>query len=370
MIKDLTQLEIPRLPEIFNLTDGHAHRPLSEAERGITDKLSELFSSVDREQQPVLEDAYVTAFYALTHQTVDKDKTQYLFLPSASISLEIIANYVRLNKMSLALTEPCFDNLANIFMRHDIPLESISDVYLEMDGWGGRLESIRSDVICIVSPNNPTGIAYTQANFEQLVAYCKKENKLLILDTSFRAYRPADSIFDEYKYLQESGIDYMVVEDTGKTWPTKELKTSILAVSPSLYKQVFNIYTDFIYHHSPFVIKLLTKLIDNSAADGLQSVHSIVETNRKALSEAVEGTILESLQKKYTSVAWLAVKSEMTATEVAAKLAEDDIFVLPGNHFFWSDKSLGNKFIRVALVRDPALFGAAAKRLRSTLLVI
>src|SRR5260221_469543 len=137
MTKDLTQLEIPRLPETFNLTDGHAHRPLDKNEQAIIDKLAELFMSVEREQQPELEDAYLSAFYGLTGQTIDKNKTRYLFLPSASISLEIVANYLRLNKLSLALTEPCFDNLANIFIRHDISLESISDVHLEMENWGG-----------------------------------------------------------------------------------------------------------------------------------------------------------------------------------------------------------------------------------------
>jgi aspartate/methionine/tyrosine aminotransferase len=363
MKKDLTQLEIPRLPETFNLTDGHAHRPLTAREEIVAQDIMQQFLTAEREQQPELEHAYTKAFYGLTQQTIDYSKTKYLFLPSASISLEIVGNFLRLKKYSLALTEPCFDNLANIFKRHDIELTPIPDECLEAENFGGILETLDVDAICIVSPNNPTGICYTQANFERLVKHCEDTGKTLILDTSFRPYRPKDSIFDEYAILQKSGIDYIVVEDTGKTWPTKELKTSILAVSPSIYKAIFDIYTDFIYHHSPFVLRLLTSFIEKSCEDDLECMRYIADTNRAVLYKAVEGSILKPVERPILGVVWLEIAPESgkTAEDVVDQLALNGVFVLPGTYFYWSDKSKGNDFIRIALVRDTKKFARAAE---------
>jgi hypothetical protein len=39
------------------------------------------------------------------------------------------------------------------------------------------------------------------------------------------------------------------------------------------------------------------------------------------------------------------------------------VYVLPGNQFFWNDRSQGDRFIRVALMRDAGMFQEAASRL-------
>jgi len=375
MEKDLTQLEILRLPETFNLTDGHAHRPFNAAERKIVDGMGTVFHEVEREKQRELEKEYIAAFYDLTRQSVDYSQTNYMLLPSASASLELVANYLRLSHLDIALIEPCFDGLANVFKRHDVPLEPIPDTWLDQSAqqFGESLRSLHSKAICIVSPNNPTGSVYTEEQFRELLAFCRDEGRTLILDTTFRPYKDDAHIFDEYALLRESGIEYIVIEDTGKTWPTKELKVSILAVSHSIHKMVYDIYSDFIYHHSPFIISLVTAFIKNSKADGLASVKDVVNTNRQALREAVAGSILTPCEKPFASVSWLKINAPVTATQVTDAFARHGVFVLPGNHFFWSGTSLtdgaptGEKYVRVSLVRDPASFARAAAIIKETL---
>ncbi|HSW98956.1 MAG TPA: pyridoxal phosphate-dependent aminotransferase [Candidatus Saccharimonadales bacterium] len=369
MEKDLTQLEILHLPETYNLTDGHAHRRLTAAEQPIADSLPRLFHETERERQQELESEYLKAFYGLTRQTIDHNSVRYLFLPSASMSLELVANYLRLANLDLALIEPCFDNLANMFKRHKVKLEAFPESYLEEtpEVFDEFLHTLRSKAICLVTPNNPTGTALDEAHFGKLVEYCKQHNKLLILDTSFRVYKEDADIFDEHRLLQESGIDYMVVEDTGKTWPTKELKVSVLAVKDSLFPEVYDIYTDFIYHHSPFVVELLTKFITLSKSDKLQAVRSVVAENRRALYKAIEGSFLEHVEKPFCSVSWLRINTSLSATELAEKIGTYGVFLLPGYHFFWSDKMAGEKYLRVGLVRDPDTFAAAMQKLHTAL---
>lgn len=366
--KDITQLEIRRLPETFNLTDGHAHRSPIGAELVIVENMARQFLDADREKQHQFERDYITAFYSLTGQTIDELRTRYLLLPAASFSLEIVANYLRMKGMSLALTEPCFDSLVNIFRRHKIKLEPIPDEYLESDDIQTFLTSLNSDAICLVSPNNPTGICYTKGNLETIVRFCKEHGKLLIIDGSFRLYRAPSEVFDEYQILQQSGIDFIFVEDSGKTWPAKELKVSILATSTGLFRPIYDIYTDLMYHHSPFTLQLLTAFVRSSIDDKLQTVHGVVAKNRQLLIDALNETSLTVASRPHASVAWLGITNGMNAMSLQTALAKEGVFVLAGNQFYWSDPTLGGSFLRVALLRDEAVFKAAMHKLRQVLM--
>ena len=370
MEKDLTQLQIKSLPEVFNLSDGHAHRRPNSGEQQIINSMVQTFDAAERERQREIEHGYVDAFFKLHQQSFNHDKTKFLILSSASLSLEVIANYVRLSGLDLALIEPCFDNLPNMFKRHNVPLEPFPDTYLELDvpAFRQRLNEIKSKAIALVSPNNPTGIMYTEANFRELVAFCKERQRLLIVDSSFRAYKPDEAKFDEYDILQQSGIDYIMVEDSGKTWPTKELKVSILAMPAHMYRPVFDIYTDLFYHCSPFVIQLLTEFVRNSDADHLQGVKEVIAQNRKCLYDTVRGTILTPSEKPLNSMAWLRVSDGYTARQVDAAMRANGLFALPGRMFFWTmGNTEGDRYIRIALPRDTDLFARAMQRLSGIL---
>jgi hypothetical protein len=47
------------------------------------------------------------------------------------MAFEIIANYLRLRRLSLTLIEPCFDDRADIFERRGVPMSPFSDAWLE-----------------------------------------------------------------------------------------------------------------------------------------------------------------------------------------------------------------------------------------------
>lgn len=367
---NLTQYEIPRLPQKFNLTDGHIHRSWDKNEEKIIDQLGTLFKEANRENQPKLERAYIKHFFKLGNQTVDFIRTKYLLCNSASSSLEIVANHLRLKEMSVALIEPCFDNLADIFKRHEIPLTPIPEKYLIEKNLKDFLGTLQSDALCLVSPNNPTGLFYTKENLKTIAEYCKENKKLLILDASFGLYNDKAQMFDEYLLLNSIGVEYICIEDTGKVWPTHDIKISVLACTPNMYDDLYRIYTDFILHVSPFSVKLLTEFFKNSERENLYQIHNIVQTNRTCLYKAIEKSFLKPTEKSCASVAWLKIENDLTATKLKRILDEHGIFVLPGNQFFWSNSKQGEKFIRVALTREPALFIKAMRKFRKVLLEI
>jgi aspartate/methionine/tyrosine aminotransferase len=224
------------------------------------------------------------------------------------------------------------------------------------------LSTVESDAICLVTPNNPTGVTLAERNLRTLLRFCKERRKLLILDNCFRAYLPRDLVYDQYQLVLEAGIDAVLVEDTGKTWPTSEIKAPFFAVSRArgLFDRIYDIYTDFLLHVSPVGIKLMHEFIRLSQQDDLASIHEVVRTNRKALYDNLEGTFLTPSERPFASVAWLRIDHSVSGLELKRILGEHGVFVLPGNHFFWHDRREGEQFIRVALARDAGMFREAA----------
>ena len=362
--RNLTGYEIDTLPRPFNLTDGHAFRKWSPAEEAIIRRAPELFMRYTREAQPTLEREYIHDFLLLAKQSHDESRVGYLMCFTASMAFEVIANYLRLERLSATLIEPAFDNLADIFRRHDIALQPFSDEFLEepAESFAERLRAISTAAICLVTPNNPTGLAIPEHNLRLLAAHCASRGTLLILDNCFRAYLPRASVYDQYRILLDSGVDFVMVEDTGKTWPTAEIKAPFFAVSRArgLFDRMYDIYTDFLLHVSPVGIELMHEFIRLSQKDDLAQIRDVVRVNREALYRSLEGTFLTPCEQPFASVAWLRIDAPISSAALKQTLDEHDVYVLPGNQFFWSDPSRGDRFIRVALTRDAEVFTQAA----------
>jgi aspartate/methionine/tyrosine aminotransferase len=160
--------------------------------------------------------------------------------------------------------------------------------------------------------------------------------------------------------LISSGADWVVIEDTGKTWPTQEIKAPFFSTSTSLSPDLGAIYSDFLLLGSPFAIRLLTHLVRASNADQLASVQGVVAENRTVLWNCLEGSILHPVEESFMSVSWLEVERPARADEVCARLAQAGVHVLPGRPFFWSGLPAEAEFVRIALVRDQAMFRTSA----------
>jgi aspartate/methionine/tyrosine aminotransferase len=363
LLKNLTCYEIDTLPRHYNLTDGHAFRRWFPAEEAIIDRSADLFRNNTRRQQFEIERAYIRDFLRLARQTCDDGALGSLMCFTASMAFEIVANYLRLSQFRLALIEPCFDNLSDIFRRHQIPLCPFPDALLEASGdtFERAITSLDFDAICIVTPNNPTGMSLSAGNLCRLVQFCNEHEKLLILDNCFRGYLPRPMIYDQYRLVLEADADVILIEDTGKTWPTSEIKAPFFQVSRArgLFDRIHEIYTDFLLHVSPVGIRLLNEFIRLSQQDEMASIHEVVRVNRAVLYENLAGTFLTPCERRFASVSWLRIDHSLNALELKQILDQHGVFVLPGNQFFWNDRRQGEKLIRVALARDTDMFGEA-----------
>jgi aspartate/methionine/tyrosine aminotransferase len=234
---------------------------------------------------------------------------------------------------------------------------------------------VRTDALFLVDPNNPTGFSllqYGRRGFEEVVRFCKDHDKLLLIDfcfASFTLFDPELARFDMYELLESSGVTYMAIEDTGKTWPVQDAKCAMITASDDIREVVYNIHTSVLLNVSPFVLNMLTQYVEDSRTDELSSVREVLTRNRDLVRKTLDGTILQYQEPvAKVSVAWARIDHpELTATELQRLLHAEGVYVLPGRYFYWSEPSRGDGHVRIALARSPETFADAMAATRKVL---
>jgi aspartate/methionine/tyrosine aminotransferase len=374
---DLTQHEIQALRTEFNLADAHTHQRQSAAQHEIVGRLPQLWYETEEGLQATYEQRFTEAFFRLHRQPTALARNKTLLSYAASISTMVVAMYLKQRRAAVTLVEPCFDNLHDVLSNMGVPLYPVEEsalhdpdrIYTELK------RRVRTDALFLVDPNNPTGFTlmrHGRKGLEEVVRFCKDHNKLLVIDfcfASFTLYDPELARFDVYELLEESGVSYLAIEDTGKTWPVQDAKAAMLTASEDIKDDIYNLHTSVLLNVSPFVLNMLTQYVENSRKDGLASVRDVLDTNRAAVREALRGTILDYQEPvAKTSVAWARITHpELTASELQRELRAEGVYVLPGRYFYWSQPGRGEPYVRMALAREPEMFAGAMQRLRKVL---
>lgn len=373
---NLTQVELQALKQIHNLADAHTHQSQSPSQRDIVDKLPALWYEAEGMRQCDMEQRFIETFWGLQRQS-HALKSPTLLVYAASIGLAIVGNYLSKRGKSVSLIHPCFDNLHDIFKHLGLSLEPLEEEWLhDNDSIYDNLQKhIKTDAICIVDPNNPTGFTLSgngresTRGFEEVVRFAKDHKKLLILDLSFASFLLPDPdmvIFELYELLESSGVSYISIEDTGKTWPIQDAKVALMKCSADLYDEIFSLHTAYLLNVSPFILNLVTSYLRDSQNDNLASISTLLERNRSTARKLLDGTFLKYVKpKSRVSVAWFEIEEPSTgASNLQSTLETEGVSVLPGTHFFWNDAARGDRFLRLALARNTSIFEPSVQRIR------
>jgi aspartate/methionine/tyrosine aminotransferase len=374
---DLTQHEIQALGTRFNLADAHTHQRQSASQRHLVSTLPALWYEAERTPQALHERRFVEAFFELQGQPTALLHQPPLLSYAASVSTLVVGMYLARRGASVTLVEPCFDNLADVLRNCGVPLRALPEELLHGPGpLEPRLATaVDTDALLLVDPNNPTGSSLLgrgpdgRDGFEQVARFCRDNRKLLILDFCFATFGVGDprvERFDVYELLDSVGVSYITIEDTGKTWPVQDAKCAICCCSDDIYRDVYDIHTSVLLNVSPFVLNMLTAYVRDSIGDGLRSVRDVLLLNRDAVLKATDGSILSYCEPMVdVSVAWFRITDpSLSATCLQRELLADEVYVLPGTYFYWSRRDPGERFVRVALARDPETFAEGMVRLQ------
>jgi aspartate/methionine/tyrosine aminotransferase len=373
---DLTQHEIQALKTTYNLADAHTHQSQSAAQRKIVDSLPRLWYQSEDNLQAQAEEQFLDAFFRLHKQPTAAAMSKTLLSYSASVSTMVAAMYLQQRDMSVSLVTPCFDNLVDLLKHMGVRLSAFPEESLhEVGTLYDRMSAVTTDALYVVDPNNPTGFTLLKDGkdgFAELIRFCKDTGKLLIMDFCFASFVLCSDDLDRidiYRMLEESGVSYLAIEDTGKTWPVQDAKAAMLTASEDIREDIYNIHTAVLLNVSPFVLRFLTQYVEDSIDDGFASVSDVIRENRRAARTALADTLLEYQEPIVeTSVAWFRITDpSVTASDLQAFLFEHEIYLLPGTFFHWDEPERGERFVRIALARRPDEFTAAMAAMRGVL---
>lgn len=338
----------------YNLADGHA--------RTYPALFWESVEAVARNREIVeeggLEKSFVLSFFDSLGQSPPVETRRTRILRSASASLEIVANVLRMERLSLVAPQPCFDNLFDIFSRHDIPilLYDASNVQF-LDEATAKLRGQHDAALLLVLPNNPTGVSCDREAFVGAIATSQRTSATLIVDASFRAFDAQLCSWDMYELLEESGIRYVVIEDTGKLISSLEMKASTITADPGLFQAVADVYDDMLIGHSPFIVAVLRGIVRDLTGSGIGRIRQEIDRNRRQCAAALSDFFTS--EPSIAPVYWASSLLPVSDNELVRRLADRGVAVLPGSKFYFDDQSRSNRHIRIALMRDASEFDRA-----------
>jgi aspartate/methionine/tyrosine aminotransferase len=366
----LTSNEEIALAQDFGFADGHAYHDLDDSQRAVVMALPDIWQRAAHRKHVEIEREFAAAFYELAKQPSRLFDPRFRICTTASQSIDLVARFLAQYQLRVGLVEPTFDNLALIIKRWNVPLASIAFNDL-LCSEALAAASCEIDALFLVLPNNPTGENLNYEQFRAVVDYCRIARKLLVIDFCFRFFAPINGDF--FEIMESAGIDYICVEDTGKTWPTLDMKASLLAYSSRIASALEDIYAEIFLCVSPFVLSVLTSFIQaKDPGEVLNDLWELVDARQERVRSALQGTRFRSLSIANNArlpVAWIDIGSSGKSDfEVVRVLQERGIACLPGRHFYWnSHGSRGHDRIRLALFKTAHVFDFGMERLAKLL---
>ncbi|MFU2326565.1 aminotransferase class I/II-fold pyridoxal phosphate-dependent enzyme [Pseudomonas sp. NFX98] len=369
---NLTELEVFGLSAQYNLADGHSYVSAKTHYSSVLCGLPGLWDSAAETPVQQMETAFKEIF--AEYFTLDglKHHEYCSICPTASNSIDIIGAWARSKSLKIGLVEPTFDNLALLLRRREVTLEAVPETALADLTLLKELIQLKNlDALFLVNPNNPTGVVIDSVMMTDIIDICCRLNVVLIIDASFRFCHQVQ--FDEYALLKEKDASFIILEDTGKQWPTLDAKASLLSYSQDLADDIRQIYEEVYLCCSNFTLRLIIAFVDETLKKGgISYIRTIIDENTEIARAALAGTLvsIESLQSDAAmSVMWLNIeRTGLTDLELTEYLAGYGVAVLPGRYFYWNSHHVAGHYrIRIALMKPDDQFRLSIMRLKQAL---
>jgi enduracididine biosynthesis enzyme MppP len=358
-VSNLTEIELTAIESGINLADGHARYQLTASQQKIINQLGELYGLATDASPAELDQRAQSTFLAAVGQHSAMSRAEVLSCYSSSVAMEITARSLQTSGLRrVALIHPTFDNIPDILGGVGMDLMPMSEESL-VDG-SGRLPD-GAEVLFITTPNNPTGRVLLPEVLTHWARECASKGVILVLDSSFRGFDER-AHYDHYAILAQEGCRYIMMEDTGKLWPTLDLKIGFLAFPRGEQLPLHRIYTDILLGVSPLLMLLVQRFAEDAHDGGFNELHRFIHSNRAMLRKRLSGIPAISFPDTASriSVERLALPAGFTGSGMRHMLRERAVHVLPCRQFYWAEPEAGEPFIRLALSRPPEMIRTAA----------
>ncbi|MGW4393670.1 aminotransferase class I/II-fold pyridoxal phosphate-dependent enzyme [Amycolatopsis nivea] len=362
-LANLTAMEVDALTDPdggLNLTDGHARLPLSAQQAGIVARIPEMFAAASRRPFPEIEAEAHTAFLrAVGQHRAPIGTGRILSCYSSTLATDIVARALPRGSR-IAVLHPTFDNIADLFRTRGLDLVPLPEEALLAAEWPAP--PVRA--VVVTHPNNPTGLVTPEGHLRSLAEHAARHGQIVIVDASFRG-QVRDAQYDTYAVLDDAGADWICIEDTGKLWPTHELKIGLLAYSERSTLPIHRAFSESLLSASPVVLQLVAALARDWTDGGYERARATIDRNRATVAAAVAAAGLRLADPaSQISVARMELPVDgPDSGELYEDLVTRGVHVLPCAPFHWADPEDGERFVRLSLARPPATVEHAARAL-------
>ncbi|MDF0554679.1 pyridoxal phosphate-dependent aminotransferase [Kamptonema sp. UHCC 0994] len=213
----------------------------------------------------------------------------------------------------------------------------------------------KAKLMWINYPNNPTGAIATLADFEKLVAYCKKYDILLCHDHAY-----SEMAYDGYKppsVLEVEGAKDVAIEfhSLSKSYNMTGWRVGFVVGNATGIKGLSQVKTNVDSGVFKAIQRAAIAAYSTTEAE-LQAVMSVYQKRRDIIVKGLQSLGWPIEPPKATLYVWAPVPKGYTSTEFVSLLLEKcGIIVPPGNGY----GAAGEGFFRIALtVADERMYEA------------
>jgi histidinol-phosphate/aromatic aminotransferase/cobyric acid decarboxylase-like protein len=363
--ESLTQMQLLGVGSGTNVAEGHPRYALTPGQRAVVDRFPEFLETALREPFPVLDARAHAAFFgAVGQKSAPVGTGRIVSLYSSSVAIDVVGRCLAEIGSTVAVIHPTLDCIPALLRSRGVSLLPVSERRLRA---ADPLADLAApvDAVFVATPNNPTGTHLNAEALASLADSCARRRVILVIDSCFRAFDPRAQ-YDAYAVLDRSGVEYVVIEDTGKLWPLAGVKLGFVVFGAGGRLRIPAACSDILLTASPFVALVVEALSQDLSNGGMRSLHDLIAANRHVLEEELgdcEGAKPADRGSR-VSVSRLRMGKGRSSTRVWGRLLRDGVHSVPCRPFYWARPSEGERFLRIALARDGEVVRRAAWAIR------
>jgi aspartate/methionine/tyrosine aminotransferase len=351
----------------INVAEGYPKWGFTSAQQAIVDRLPEFMQAAQTTPYPMLETrAQRALLHSLGQVTAPIGTGRILSYYAAGVAIDIVGRCLAARTSTVGVIHPTLDCLPAIIGSRGPRVIPVSEARLRRRDPLAGLESIGG--LYIVNPNNPTGVVLDPDELRRLAEACVRRDVVLVVDACFRIFDSAAQ-YDTYAVLDATGVDYVVIEDTGKLWPLGGVRLAFLAFPVHSTLRVPEMSADLLLMAPPFSALVVEAFASDMAAGGMTTIHDRIAANRTLLSEALDGSTAGRLADGPSKVSMSLVRlaDGRSSTRLWGRLLQRGVHAVPGRPIWWAKPRDGEQHLRVALAREPEIVQRAAQEIRAEL---
>ena len=360
METSLTQMQLLGIGSDTNVAEGHPRQALTMGQQAVVGRLGEFLASSVAEPFPVLDARAQAVFFgALGQDTAPIGTGRVISTYSSSVAIDIVCRCLADVATTVGVIHPTLDCIPALLESRGLDLVALSENSLRPD----RVERLPPvDAVFVANPNNPTGSYLAAGALAALAGVCADRGIPLVIDSCFRAFDNRAQ-YDGYAVLDASGAEYVVIEDTGKLWPFGGIKLGFVAFSAGGRLPIAPAASDVLLTAPPFAALVVEALAADMRDGGLHDLHELIAGNRQLLAVEVESTggLRLAMPGSRVSVAMVRMPDGISSTRVWGTLLRYGVHTVPCRPFYWARHAAGERYLRVALARDPEAVGRAGR---------